>query len=76
MDRTQEHDFIEENVERVLAWEYVHGFFCARKALRPCRIAERLGVPSSYIQEEVNSAAKHMKQKMVHKQYAIIEDEE
>lgn len=46
MDRTNDPDFIAEHADRILAWEFVHGFFCYRKTLRPCRLAERMGIPT------------------------------
>lgn len=60
-DTTDSPEFIREHADRVLAWEMIHGFWCAGKVLRPCRIAERLGVPSKVVQDDIKTAIEKAK---------------
>jgi hypothetical protein len=64
-DNTDTEEFIESHIERLLNWEWVHGVYCAEKHLRPCRLAERLGVETQYAQEMVQEAIHSAKEEAV-----------
>lgn len=55
-DNTMDEEFLRDSIDRLLAWEYVHGVYCAGKSLRPCRIAERLGVETKEAREMLERA--------------------
>jgi hypothetical protein len=55
-DKTLDPEFIEGEVDRLLAWEWVHGVYCAERHLRPCRLADRLGITTQEAQELVQDA--------------------
>lgn len=58
-DCTLERDFIEQNADRLLAWEFVHGLYCGGKTLRPCRLAERIGLSTEEVQEIIKKATRN-----------------
>jgi len=56
VDNTMDEDFINENADRILAWEIIHIGLCAGGHVSPCRIAARIGISTSDIHEIIDSA--------------------
>lgn len=54
-DRTEDPEFLDGHMDRLLAWEYVHTFLCAGKPLYPSRIADRIGVPTATVHDILNN---------------------
>jgi hypothetical protein len=74
MDRTNDRDFIEEHSGRILAWEFIHGSFCYRKTLRPCRLAERMGITTEECHEILGGVVGKMKDQLVNTGCGIMKD--
>jgi len=55
-DKTGTKRFKRENSDRLLGWEFVHGFVCAGKTLYPSKIAERTGQDTADVRAELNDA--------------------
>lgn len=60
-DRTNTRKFLQEQADRMLAWEYVHTVFCAGKHLRPSKIAERAGIPLAQVYAIIENIENHAK---------------
>ncbi len=66
-DETDSPEFVEDTMNRLMSWEWVHGVYCAGKSLRPCRLAERVGIPTVEAQELVKESLGSAKKELVHR---------
>lgn len=65
MDKTETVEFRAEHADRLLAWEYVHGCYCAGKPIRPSRIADRIGLSTNEVRDMIEHACDRVRSQSV-----------